>query len=72
MALALPIASQLHASAGITALGVMLTGGANLIFALGCVLKVTAFTAMCDGRTHDLSAVTVSGTWAQVSNAHCC
>lgn len=26
MALALPIASQLHASAGITALGVMLTG----------------------------------------------
>lgn len=28
MALALPIASQLHASAGITALGVMLTGQA--------------------------------------------
>ena len=30
MALALPIASQLHASAGITALGVMLTGLAPL------------------------------------------
>lgn len=29
MALALPIASQLHASAGITALGVMLTGHAQ-------------------------------------------
>ena len=41
MALALPIASQLHASAGITALGVMLTGVPNLMFTLGLVLTLS-------------------------------
>ena len=62
MALALPIASQLHASAGITALGVMLTGGPNLIFALGFMLNVTGFAVMCDDHTLDLSAVPSQGS----------
>lgn len=61
MALALPIASQLHASAGITALGVMLTGGPNLMFTLALVLTLSLVSHSCD-RTHDPSAVPSQGS----------
>lgn len=67
MALALPIASQLHASAGITALGVMLTGllGANfaqILLNAGKFTDPIARGLSTSGAAHGLGTAAMAAT----------
>ncbi len=63
MALALPIAHQLHASAGITALGVMLTGQSfgALLSKLWCTTSQTLMILLPKILTKRLTCMSSSG-----------